>query len=380
MRAAAVILCVILLIGSVASPLAATGEPTPPTLSAEAAVLIEAESGQVLLEKNADRPMGMASTTKIMTALCALEAWEEPERIITVSPEAVGVEGSSLYLRGGERMPLLHLLYALLLASANDAAAAIAIGIDGSIEGFAARMNEKAASLGLRQTHFENPHGLDASGHQTTARELAILTAHALQNETFRTIVSTKQFSIEVGGSYRTLINHNRLLRTDARVYGVKTGYTRACGRCLVSAARNEEGCEVIAVTLRARDDWQDHEAMYVYGFSLLTRLTLAEPGGISLSVPVSGGNASSVTVTNRTALARTLRTGDTSVEMRCELPRFLFAPVLRGQVVGEAIFVKDGVEIGRLTLTASESVDAKPPKQGFFARILAWIRSLFGM
>lgn len=352
----------------------------PISVSAECAVLIEAESGRILYEKNAHRERGMASTTKIMTAIVALEAWEDTDRIITVAPEATGIEGSSVYLYPGEKISLLHLLYALLLQSANDAAAAIAIAIAGSIEAFAEMMNQKALALGLQSTHFENPHGLDAPNHQTTAYELALLSAYALKNETFRQIVSTKSISIPLhdGSASRLLTNHNRLVRTDSRVYGVKTGYTRACGRCLVSAAE-QDGVQVIAVTLNAPDDWDDHRALYELGFSSLARLTLAAPGELSVEIPVTGGTEASVTAVNTVGMSITLPKISHEVRVRYEANCFLYAPVTAGQLCGEAIVYVDGEEAGRLNLYAKSAVaSAQAPKESWWARLLRWFLSLF--
>ncbi|MBQ8861613.1 MAG: D-alanyl-D-alanine carboxypeptidase, partial [Clostridia bacterium] len=220
------------------------------SVSAQSAVLIEAESGKIIYEKDAHTRRGMASTTKIMTALCAIESLPL-DTVVTVPQEAAGVEGSSVYLKAGEKLTLENLLYALMLQSANDAAAAVAIATAGSIEGFAELMNAKAAELGLRDTHFENPHGLDGAEHYTTAYELAKIAAHALENEDFARIVSTVKHTVPATESSpaRTLVNHNRLLRTYDDIVGVKTGFTKKCGRTLVSAAERE-GVRLICVTL----------------------------------------------------------------------------------------------------------------------------------
>ncbi len=376
------IVCIVLLtailscFSAAALPASAT-----PSVSAAGAVLIEAESGRILYEKNAHTPRGMASTTKIMTALVALEACDDLDRTVKVAREATGIEGSSVYLYPGERITLLHLLYALLLGSANDAAAAIAIEIGGSIPDFAAMMNETAAKLGLTHTHFENPHGLDADGHQTTPYELALLSAYALKNEIFRQIVSTASISIPLhdGTATRLLTNHNRLVRTDKRVYGVKTGYTRACGRCLVSAAE-QDGVQVIAVTLNAPDDWNDHRALYEYGFSVLERVTLAAPGALAAQIPVTGGAEAFVNAVNTRALSITLPKGPYEMQVKYETNCFLYAPVTAGQLCGEAIVLVDGIEAGRLNLYAESAVDSKKEeeKPSFFARLIRWIVSLF--
>ena len=247
--------------------------------SAESAILIEAQSGDVLYEKDADTRRGPASTTKIMTALIAIENCDL-DKIVEVSPMAVGIEGSSAYLYAGEKITMESLLYALLLQSANDAAAAIAYEVGGGIDGFCAMMNEKAESLGLVNTHFSNPHGLDDEMHYTTARELAMIARAAMENETFCQVVSTvkKAVPMEDGGATRVFINHNRLLRSYDDIVGVKTGYTKKCGRTLVSAS-DKDGMKFIAVTLCDGDDWRDHRALHDYGQSLYERVKLIGRG-----------------------------------------------------------------------------------------------------
>ena len=217
------LLAVLLLTGM--APRTSAGAPS---ISARSAILIAAETGEALFEKAADERLPMASTTKIMTALAAIESMPL-DTVVTVPAGAVGVEGSSVYLEAGEKLTLEDLLYALLLASANDAATAIALTVSGSVEEFAALMNEKAAALGLSGTHFTNPHGLYDEEHYTTAADLAKLTAYALENEVFAKIVSTYKRTIPLNGDngVRVLINHNRLLRMSDDVIGVKTGFTK---------------------------------------------------------------------------------------------------------------------------------------------------------
>jgi len=262
------------------------------SVSASGAVLIEAESGDVIYEKDAHTRRGPASTTKIMTSLVAVEHLPL-DKVVEVNENAVGVEGSSAYLYAGERVTVETLLYALLLSSANDAAAAIAYEVAGGIDEFAALMNEKAAALGLFDTHFENPHGLDAEGHYTTAYDLAMIARAALENETVRKIVSTKTYSAKMDGGDATRVfrNHNRLLFSYDDIIGVKTGFTKKCGRTLVSAAERD-GVTVIAVTLDDGDDWRDHRAMLDYGLSLYERVTLCRAGDFETVVDSGDGKA----------------------------------------------------------------------------------------
>lgn len=230
-------------------------------VSATAAVLMDADMGQVLYEKNGDRQMLIASTTKIMTALVVLEH-AAPDDVITVTPDHMA-EGSSMYLRAGETVRVEELLYGLLLCSGNDAALAL-IECAGGLTPFVAMMNEKAAALGMAHTSFANPNGLDADGHYSTARDMAVLAAAAVENPTFRRICSSR--SVTIG--QRTMENHNRLLRQVEGCVGLKTGYTRAAGRTLVSCTERD-GCRLVAVTLQDGNDWADHAALYDYGFRL---------------------------------------------------------------------------------------------------------------
>ena len=230
-------------------------------VSATAAVLMDADMGQVLYEKNGDRQMLIASTTKIMTALVVLEH-AAPDDVITVTPDHMA-EGSSMYLRAGETVRVEELLYGLLLCSGNDAALALT-ECAGGLTPFVALMNEKAAALGMARTSFANPNGLDADGHYSTARDMAVLAAAAVENPTFRRICSSR--SVTIG--QRTMENHNRLLRQMEGCVGLKTGYTQAAGRTLVSCTERE-GCRLVAVTLQDGNDWADHAALYDYGFRL---------------------------------------------------------------------------------------------------------------
>lgn len=230
-------------------------------VSATAAVLMDADMGQVLYEKNGDRQMLIASTTKIMTALVVLEH-AAPDDVITVTPDHMA-EGSSMYLRAGETVRVEELLYGLLLCSGNDAALALT-ECAGGLTPFVALMNEKAAALGMAHTSFANPNGLDADGHYSTARDMAVLAAAAVENPTFRRICSSR--SVTIG--QRTMENHNRLLRQMEGCVGLKTGYTQAAGRTLVSCTERD-GCRLVAVTLQDGNDWADHAALYDYGFRL---------------------------------------------------------------------------------------------------------------
>ena len=255
-------------------------------VSAEKAFVLDAVSGRVLYEKNPNRQSLIASTTKIMTALIICEQCNVLDRM-RIPKEAVGIEGSSMYLQEGEVLTLQELLYGLMLSSGNDAAVALAIYCGGTVEGFAELMNDKARILGLRNTHFENPNGLDSPGHYSTARDLAVLAAYAMENPIFAKTVSAKQLKI----GQRYLTNHNKLLWRVEGADGVKTGYTRAAGRILVSSARRNDR-RIIAVTINAPDDWNDHAALLEEGFSRFQEQQIVTKGQVIGSREVMGGES----------------------------------------------------------------------------------------
>jgi len=345
-RIVCAILSFALVILTVALPVSAEG--VFPSVSAKSAILIDADSGRVMFEKNAELRLPMASTTKIMTALVALERGD-PDETVKIMPEAVGVEGSSIYLTLGEELTLRELLYALLLASANDAATAIAVHISGSVDAFAELMNEKASALGLFDTHFKNPHGLDAEGHFTTAHDLAKITAAALKNRTFAEIVSTYKYNIGgKDGSRRYLVNHNKLLRQYDGCIGVKTGYTKADGRCLVSAARRD-GMTLIAVTLSAPDDWRDHTSMLDYGFKYYESVEFCRQREVVISLPDVSGKGEIECVAKSGIVLTLPRGGEITRVIEC--PRFFWDTPKKGETVGRVIFYRNGKEIARTTL-----------------------------
>ena len=347
------------------------------SLSAQSAVLIDARDGRVLYEKDADTPRPMASTTKIMTAVVALESCDVNE-IIEIADEAVGVEGSSIYLQKGERMTLLELLYALLLQSANDAAVAIAVGVGGSVGNFADMMNEKAVSLGLTSTHFENPNGLDADGHVTTARELALLTAYALKNPTFAEIVATYKRKISgPDGTVRLVVNHNKLLNMYDGCVGVKTGFTKKSGRCLVSAACRES-LTLVSVTLSAPDDWRDHTAMLNYGYENYCCEILCDEGGFIETLPVVGGVQDSLLCANCDYVAATLPRDHGEITVDVQLPQMIYAPVSAGDIVGHVTYKCDGKVIGETDIKAAYNIEQIRYKKNFWQKVWDFITGIF--
>jgi len=346
-----------------------------PSVSAKSAVLIEAESGRVLYQQNAFVRLPMASTTKIMTALVAIRSGDI-DRVVSIPAEATGIEGSSIYLYPGERLTLRQLIYALLLESANDAATAIAMEVAGSVASFAALMNSTATELGLTATHFTNPHGLDDGEHYTTAYDLARIAAAALADPVFREICGTTRKTIPLKGEEgtRVLINHNKMLTRYEGAIGVKTGFTKKSGRCLVSAAERD-GLTLIAVTLCAPDDWNDHAAMLDFGFARYERERIAETGALMLKLPVVGGSSETVTAHNTQSLSALLLRDHTAITRRIEAAQILYAPIAKGQVIGRVIYECGGVEIASSDLVAATEVSCKQSeRRGFWN----WLLGLF--
>ena len=323
-----------------------------PNVSASSAILINSDTDEVIFSKGADEKRGMASTTKIMTAILAIEN-VNLDKEIRIPNAAIGVEGSSLYLKHGEKMTMRELLYGLMLRSANDAAEAIAITVSGSVEEFSKFMNEKAASLKLSNTHFTNPHGLSDDNHYTSARDLALLASYAMKNDVFREICSTKKANVS---GNRTVVNHNKLLFTFDGVCGVKTGFTKATGRCLVSAA-SRNGVNLICVTLNAPDDWNDHKRMLEYGFNEYEAITLVNEGDYVYSLPIIGGDTESVALVSDKKVTVCLKKNRGSIVESLKLLRPRFAPIYKGEILGSIIYTLDGKEIASVPLVAKEYI-----------------------
>jgi D-alanyl-D-alanine carboxypeptidase (penicillin-binding protein 5/6) len=324
-------------------------------VSAKAYALVDGVSGRLIEGRDISRRMPMASTTKIMTGLIACESGRLGE-VVTVKPGELRVEGSSAGLQPGERLTLGELVYALLLESGNDAANVIASELDGSCEAFAAHMNRRAAAMGLADTHFANPSGLDAPEHYTTAADLARLGALAMKNAQFAKVVGTKKIKIAYNGvkDGRTLFNHNRLLDTLEGVVGIKTGFTEKDGRCLVTCARRG-GVTLVAATLSAPDDWNDHRDLLARGFAQLKSRSVAADAP-EIYVPVTGGQTGSVRAEYDRALTAALRDGEVPV-MSAELPASVRAPVAKGQPLGRLVYRVGGEICAQTPLTAESAV-----------------------
>ena len=321
-----------------------------PSVSAHSAILLDGTTGRVLYEQNADARSKIASTTKIMTGLLVAEECDLANKV-SIPEAAVGIEGSSLYLNAGELVSIEMLLYGLMLHSGNDAAAALAMYCSGSIPAFADKMNHKAEELGLTGTNYVNPLGLDDEKHYSTARDLAKLTAFALENEVFHRVVSTKTAVFDD----RTFTNHNKLLWSYEGAVGVKTGYTMSAGRILVSAAERE-GRRLIAVTIRDRNDWADHARLLDYGFSGFSLEKLAGIGQPMGDVTVIGGAENRVRAVMQEDVFCS-RAASEKAELRISLPIFVYAPVLAGEEAGSASVLINGVEVKKVPLYWQYSV-----------------------
>ncbi len=318
-------------------------------ISARSAVVMDAFSGEIVYEKASDLVMPPASTTKLLTAYVAVNLCPL-EREMTVSQDMVSTEGSMMYLRVGERITLRELLYGLLLCSGNDAALAIARLVCGSVEGFVGQMNLFATELGMTSSHFENPHGLPSKDHYTTAADLARLMAAFSKNGILMEISGTREHI----GSGRTLINHNKLLWQYDAVDGGKTGYTKEAGRCLVTTAV-KNGRRLVAVTLNASDDWNDHKKLYEAAFSRYSE-TVTLPAGIELDVV--GSALERVPVVFETADIRLTPQELEKAQTVVYMPHFAYAPVKAGENIGYISILIDGKELSRILLYTDKNAD----------------------
>lgn len=338
-------------------------------ISAKYACVIDADSGNVLFDKNAYSRHSMASTTKIMTAHLALKL-SSPDEIVTVSQNASRTEGSSMYLKPGEKIKMSDVLYGLMLASGNDAAVAIAEHIADTTNNFAKLMTEEAQKLGAKNTSFKNPNGLDAEGHFTTAYDLALITKEALKNSDFLKIVSTKTKEIKGTGDEpsRFLSNHNRLLNSYDGCIGVKTGYTKKTGRCLVTAAKRDN-LTLICVTLSAPDDWNDHRKLLDDAFSKYEAIPFVKKDMIIKELPVIMGDRELVSICPNDSYYTIAKKGGTAIGItqKIMLPESLRAPITAGNVVGLITVKKGNDTLKQIELIAKENVNyIKPPAPSF--------------
>ncbi|MBR1497243.1 MAG: D-alanyl-D-alanine carboxypeptidase [Oscillospiraceae bacterium] len=345
----------------------ALAEPEGPAVSAASAIVLEPRTGTVLYEKAPDERMLVASTTKLMTALVVLEHCPLDDIVVPTAAHAA-VEGSSMLLKPGERYTVEELLYGLLLASGNDAAAALADHCAGGMEAFAALMNDRVETLGLQNTHFANSHGLDAPEHYSSARDLAAITAAAMENPVFCRMFASESYTTH-GITY---YNHNRLLGSCPGCVGGKTGYTRAAGRVLVSVVERE-GMRLICVTISDPDDWADHAALYDAMFARWRYQTLPAEGWARVET-LSGTQAY---VRLDCDLKGMVLPKDSEVRLKARLPRFVYAPVMAGERAGSAGVYVDGALAVTAELRYGETVslDRAVPLSAWerFRRVLSW-------
>ena len=333
-------------------------------VSARRAYVLDAVSGRELFVRNPDERSLIASTTKIMTALIVCEQCNVLDRM-RIPKEAVGIEGSSMYLKEGEVLTLQELLYGLMLSSGNDAAVALAIYCGGTVEGFAELMNDKARNLGLTGTHFENPNGLDSPGHYSTARDLAKLAAYAMKNPIFYKTVSAK--SVRIGE--RCLTNHNKLLWKLEGADGVKTGFTKAAGRILVSSA-TRQGRRIIGVTIDAPDDWNDHCQLLNEGFARYQDRQIVQAGQRVSVLEVLGGDARRIEVLAAEDFSYALA-AEECPQLVLPGPGFVYAPAVEGAEAGFAYVLINGTVIGKVPVVYGATVEQEAEEQkGFWKKL----------
>lgn len=333
-------------------------------ISAQKAIVVDGQTGRVIYEKNADEKSLIASTTKIMTALLVCEQCNVLDRM-RIPKEAVGIEGSSMYLQEGEVLTIQELLYGMMLSSGNDAATALAIYCGGTVEGFAEMMNDKARMLGMKNSHFVNPHGLDAENHYSTARDLAILAEFAMQNPIFAQTVGTKTVRV----SNRSLQNHNKLLWLLDGADGVKTGYTKAAGRILVSSA-SRCGRRVICVTINDPNDWADHQKLLLNALSAYTPVDIVSYGDVLGTLSVFGGQADAVRVLAAEDFSYALAEGE-QISFALSQKEFVYAPVVAGGHAGFAYVCVDGRAVGKVKVVFETTIEQTvPEKKPFWDRI----------
>ena len=320
-------------------------------VSAKSAILMDAETGRVLYSKMPDEKSLIASTTKIMTALVVCEQCNVLDRV-RIPKEAVGIEGSSVYLQEGEILTVQELLYGLMLHSGNDAAVTLAIYCGGTVENFVQLMNDKVKALGLSNTHFENPHGLDGKDHYSTARDLAILASYAMVNPIFSKIVSTQ--SIKAGSRY--FKNHNKLLWQLEGADGVKTGFTKSAGRILVSSATRMDR-RLVAVTINDPCDWKDHCALINDGFTRFKESKIIIQNQIMGQVEIAGGQCTQVELLAKEDFSYYLAE-DELVEIHLPPQGFVYAPVAEGQSAGYAQVYVNEHWIGKIPLLYGQTVE----------------------
>ena len=359
-RFVCVLLCALLCSGSCAAALGA------PDTSAASAILIDANSGRVLYEHNANEKRYIASITKLMTALVAMESGHTLDETVKIKREYTGAEGSSMYLIEGETLTLEALMYGLLLASGNDAALAVAGFCGGTVRDFVARMNRRAAQLGMENTHFLNPSGLTEQGHMSTAADMARLAAACMNEPAIAKIVATR--SISIAG--RSFTNHNKLLSRYEGCVGMKTGYTEKAGRTLISCAQRGD-MRLIVVTLDDGNDWADHTALFDFGFATYKNTTLAEAGQVFTRIPVEGSLTSLVDVAYGYSVCYPVRQGE-QLRQEVSLVSQPEVPVQRGATAGTVNWYLGDRLVALCPLVYAQSAQRYTVRAGWLERLQA--------
>lgn len=357
----------------------ARADSTALGVSAHSAVLYCVNNDTVLFEKNSTEKMSMASTTKILTTLIALEHSQAEDKEVTFTKKMIA-EGSSMYLKEGYKLHLSDLATGMMTVSGNDAANATAISISGSIEEFAKVMNSKAQQIGMTSSNFVTPSGLDDENHYSTALDMAHLMAYAMSNPSFAELTAKKNARVDFISPKDTSVtygNHNRLLSIYEYCNGGKTGFTKKSGRCLVTSAE-KDGVKLIAVTLNAPDDWNDHVNMYNYGFSKVTAVTDVDKD-YSITAEVVGGTENSVTVKPVKSVDY-VKPADSNSEItrKVIIDSFLYAPLEKGEVIGTAQYYLDDKFLCEVPLVTTTNVEYKTVNKGFWESVADFFKNLF--
>ncbi len=362
---------IVLLVGALWAPWLLSGvslaetEAVPPPVSAKAVELVDGLSGRVLYEKNAHEQLPMASVTKLMTLYLAVRAVEQKKiqlnELVPVSEEAYRINGSQIWLEPGERISVDHLLKAVAIGSANDAAYALGEYIAGSPEAFVQDMNRTARKMGMTATHFANPHGLHQADHYTSAHDLAILAEHAVRQPLLLHYTSMWEDRTVRNGKGGTLwlINHNRLLRQYPGMDGLKTGFTSQAGFCMVATAKRDN-TRMIAVVLGAPSSkarFQDASSLLTWGFQHYQSAAIATRGTKVAEIPVRRGTAKSVAAVVAHDRFLTLERGSGRIERKISVPSHVEAPIDKGQVLGQMVAWVQGKEVARVPLVAKVGV-----------------------
>lgn len=368
-KAVSAVFCVLILFSF--SVITVAQAQTDLNISAEAYVLYCANNGKILISENENKKMKPASTTKIMTSLIALEEAASDNKKVKFTDEMIA-EGSSMYLKVGEVVTLEDLAVGMMMASGNDAANATALSVSGSTEKFSERMNERAKLIGMKNTHFITPSGLDDDEHYSTAYDMALLMSCALENEDFAKLTSQKSADvsfIEPSSKKTRYSNHNRLLSMYEYCIGGKTGYTMAAGRCLVSAAR-KDGLTLVCVTLNDRNDWKDHASLYDYGFTEYSCYE-SDDSEFFADIPCVGSDKDYVVVTGEKDTSFVVSSEDKdNVERKIYIDRFLYAPLKKHETVGRIEYLIDGKIISETDIITVEVINSIEENKNIFTKI----------